>query len=1216
MLVSFSTPTPSSMNKILTIVCLLAGPMLLQAQNFFRYEPKEPASLQNRSDREVIPSKYAHFTLGLSQIQNYLSDAPMEALGTGSRQQHKELNVPMPDGQLETFFVYEAPVMEQGLAIKYPGIKSYKGYNADQSKVIRFDIGSYGFHGAIRTRQGDIYIDPYVKGFSENYISYFTKHHNPEANSSCGVSDEVHPLRRDNYKPQEVARSGNVNLHVYRLAIACTGEWGAVRGTKERALSDMITSVNRLNLIFENEMASRMILVADNDKVLFLDPDTDEYTEANQGRSLLTQNTRVLNTFLGVNTYDLGHIYTRGCTDVGGVAFLGSMCTNVTKGAGVTCHSSNNIINISVQIAAHEMGHQFGANHTFNNCGGNEATGNAFEPGSGSTIMSYGGLCGSNNVQGFNDDYYHHASLVEIYNGLRVEGAGAFTCAQQMPTSNTAPQAEILVPEGLVIPIRTPFYLRGRGIDPDDNNVLTYAWDQKDLGPSTSLGEPILNGPSFRALAATPNPVRLFPNKSSIFTRIPNIREVLPTYTRVFNFAFVVRDNHPEGGVAAWDQIRFNANENAGPFTVTSQNSGGNFTKGQEIDVTWDVNNTNIAPVNATHVDIYLSVNDALFDDMDNMIPLAIRVPNNGAAKVVLPNVNTARGRIVIAGHNHIFFDVSDFPMIISEPTEPKSYFDLAFSTEQRCLPVEIDLTLTTAGLGGYDGKMNFEVIGLPVGANIDIPTSSVDVNQVLGLKMDFSNDVPTGLYELTIVGSGEVGDTIRRTVFVDVISTNYSDFALAGPEDGLTGSSVLVNFTWEPSQNATEYEIQVATSPAFTPESIISSGITANSNFTPVATFDKSLILYWRVRPINSCGVGAWSELRALSTESAACEEFSAVNLPVTISASLPVTREGIINITKSGIISDVNVKRLRIAHQNFRDLTGTIISPAGNRVVLFQNQCLGNRTFNGGFDDEAPRPFSCTFTAGFQYRPQIDKLEVFNGQNILGAWRVELTDNAVENGGSFNEMVLEICSSITLNSPFLVNNDTLRMFPRNTRVIGADLLQTRDDDNTADQLIYTIVRMPRFGQLTIDGNPVSVGTTFTQTAINNGQLSYRNTEDTEEDAFAFTVIDGTGGWVSTTNFTILVDEDFVNAVNDPVLEALVKVFPNPATTTVEVVLANQANQFHTVQLIDVTGKVKIQQPIQYRKTLNVQDLSSGFYILRLSGDNQSVTKKLVIQK
>lgn len=349
-----------------------------------------------------------------------------------------------------------------------------------------------GFHASIRGPEGEIYIDPIFKDDLESYIVYFVQDHTEPMDlvPGCGV---IHNEENDRTKNvADAGRTDKIDLHEFKMALACTGEWGRVRGTVELCLADMVTSVNRLNQIYENEFASRFILINDNDKLIHLDPDTDPYTKANEGRSLLLQNTEVINNLLGnSNSYDLGHIYTLSCTDVGGVALRTSLCTPV-KGAGVTCHYTNLLV-ITVQVAAHEIGHQLGAQHTFNNCGDNESFDNGFEPGSGSTIMSYGGLCGAQNVQGNNNDYYHNASLIEIYDHSRYTSGAAYGCSDKVMIENHLPEVGIDFPAGLYLPIGTPFVLDGHGMD-QDNDALTYNWEQKmQPAPDVLLGsQPVI----------------------------------------------------------------------------------------------------------------------------------------------------------------------------------------------------------------------------------------------------------------------------------------------------------------------------------------------------------------------------------------------------------------------------------------------------------------------------------------------------------------------------------------------------------------------------------------------------------------------------------------------------------------------------------------------------------------------------------------------------
>ncbi len=425
-----------------------------------------------------------------------------------------------------------------------------------------------------------------------------------------------------------------------------------------QALAAINTTVNRVTGIFERDLSIRLTLVANNDQIIFTDP--TRYSN-NNGFAMLNENQAIIDSIIGNANYDIGHVFSTG---EGGVARRPSVCRDTIKAQGVTGRPEPIGDAFDVDFVAHEMGHQFGANHTFNadgnnvgSCGGgnrNDTTG--FEPGGGSTIMAYAGICLGQDLQSQSDDYFHAASIDEIIDN--VTAATGSTCGTETATGNAMPTA--VAGADYTIPRQTPFLLNGTGND-TAGDTLTFGWEEFDAGAAWTNATVLPNTDAdgnaraiFRSFKPAASSTRTFPALASILDGSNrNSGESLPTIDRTMRFRLTVRDG--KGGVNHND-MTVRVESGAGPFEVTSPNTALNWDANSQQTITWNVANTSAAPVSCTNVHILIST------DGGNTFPttLALNTPNDGSAIVTLPNQATALGRVKVECAGNIFFDISN----------------------------------------------------------------------------------------------------------------------------------------------------------------------------------------------------------------------------------------------------------------------------------------------------------------------------------------------------------------------------------------------------------------------------------------------------------------------------------------------------------------------------------------------------------------------------
>jgi hypothetical protein len=500
-----------------------------------------------------------------------------------------------------------------------------------------------------------VFIDPYAQGDTVHHVSYYKRDYLPLDSSPfvCGVTGGTTSFARDT--PQKL--SGGT-LRSYRLAMAATGEYTAFHGgTVALGQAAIVTAMNRVNGIYESEVAIRMVLVANNDLLVYTNGATDPYTNFN-GSAMLLENQANIDNVIGSANYDVGHVFSTGG---GGIAFLGSPCNAIIKARGVTGLPSPIGDPFYVDFVAHELGHQWSGNHTFNgsssNCASARNGSTAYEPGSGSTIQAYAGICPPQDIQFNSDDYFHGVSFDEMV-AYSTTGGGN-SCASQAATGNTAPVVE--AGPAFTIPISTPFELCGSGSDAD-GDALTFGWEQFNLGPAGHPDSPAGDAPIFRSFTPVTSSCRSFPQLSDIVNNTQTMGELLPDYSRTLTFRLTARDNKTGGGGVNNDSVNIVVSDTAGPFLVTFPNTAVSLSGASSMTATWNKSNTDIAPVNCSSVDVLLS-NDG---GTNYQLELLRNTPNDGAEPLFLPSFDTSNARIKIRCSDNIFFDISNVNFTIN----------------------------------------------------------------------------------------------------------------------------------------------------------------------------------------------------------------------------------------------------------------------------------------------------------------------------------------------------------------------------------------------------------------------------------------------------------------------------------------------------------------------------------------------------------------------
>ncbi len=1085
----------------LLLLILIISSTYLSAQDW----TKSDLSRRSNISTDLLPQRYQGYKLEFSSLMNVLEK---------TKSNQTRVTLPNPEGGLEVFMIEAADVFHPDLSAKYPGIKAYKGFSLDvPGSYIRMGYGEKRMHAMVlREGQQATYID-HINGTAQEYAVYYKYDYGVKARHQfeCLVDEDAREIDGAN---EASTRHGDCELRKYRLALACTGEYASFHGgTVVSVLAEFNIAMTRVNGLYERDAGITMELIANTDELIFLNGATDPYTN-NDGGDMLGENRATCNDVIGFDNFDIGHVFSTGG---GGIASLRSPCTN-RKAQGVTGLGSPVNDPFYIDYVAHEMGHQFGGNHTQNNdCNINPAT--AMEPGSATTIMGYAGICDPN-VQGNSDDYFHGISLIEIANFVTGNGND---CAEIIPTSNNAPVVTV-ENAAVTIPAGTTFFLTADAMDAD-GDLMTYCWEQMDNEVATMPPQGTnAGGPLFRSISPTTDSRRFFPKRSG-----GSEWEVLPTVTREMNFMCTVRDNNIAVGCTGEVNIVVNVEDTGSPFVLISPNTPVVWPASDLKTVTWDVAGTDQAPINTAEVDIYLSVDSGETFD----ILLAEDVTNDGSHEVTVPNVQTDMARVVIVGSDNVFYDMSDEDFSITAEFS----VEITPFSQVACGQDELVYTVNLLSASTFDDMVNLSVSDLPDGVTASISENTVTTPASVDITISGLIGAEAGSYLSTFTAMAE-NSTINEIFAINIQNDGLLITNTTAPIEGIDEvDATAVEFTWDAQEGVSLYQFQLSTVPDFVSAPVMSA--TPTSSTTTRNNLEPGTVYYWRVRARSICSTGEYSVTKAFRTASVECIQYSS-DMPVVIPMVANVEVESTLEIPLEIDFTEATVV-LDVSHTWVGDLSAEITSPNGIKFDLFDRPGVPSDEYGCSRNNiMASFNNSAALTAmDFENTCDSDPLAIsgiynamdeFTETSTFGVWTLKITDVFQADEGIINSWAIEACSPVVF--PDLVTSGSKSIIVLN----GASALF----DNTAltidsdDPAIIYITKLPNEGALMRGSDVLIEGSPVTEDQLANGTVSYLHSgnEALTDGFFVDVQIPSTGVWLRNQYISIEILENTFQVV------------------------------------------------------------------------------------
>ncbi len=1152
------------------------------------------------AERLSFPREFKLFDLNIEPLRQAL----FSVVDNRSNKHTTIISLPNAAGELEEFEVLEASNFDPVLQARFPEIRAFSGKGiTDKLASLKLSISPQGIQTMIfRTDKENEFIESY----SQDQVVYavFRSQRNPgQLPWTCSTEDKVlvSDINTQVANTGILSRSGG-DLKTMRLAQSVTAEYSNYFGaTSSSQVALVLAAINatltRCNGVYEKDLALHLNLIANTTSVIYYNASTDPYSAAaaGSGGAWNAELQSTLTSVIGDANYDIGHLF--GASGGGGNAgCIGCICTNGQKGSGYTSPSDGipQGDNFDIDYVVHEIGHQLGANHTFSMS--NEGYGVNKEPGSGITIMGYAGIT-SQDLASHSIAMYHQTSIAQIQANLLTKTCPVTT---NISANNATPVIATL--SNYTIPKSTPFALTGSATDANTSNVLTYCWEQNDNASTSQTGASSVasatkaSGPNWITFSPTTSPTRLFPKLATILAGslisgpltggdAGANTEALSSVARTLNFRLTVRDNAPYSstapvtvGQSTFKDMVVTVSSTSGPFAVTVPNTAVSYVGGSTQTITWAVASTTATPVSCANVKISLST------DGGQTFPtvLAASTANDGTEALLIPNTPTTTARIKVEAVGNIFFDISNANFTITAGTSCAAPTGLASSG----ITTSAATVSWTAVSGAVSYDVDYKLTSSGTWTNAATATTSITAN-ISGLTA-------STIYDWRVRTNCSSASSSYTAAQFTTTATAVCNAPAGLNASAITSSSATVS--WTAVSGAVSYDVdyKLTSSGTWTNAATATTSITAN-----ISGLTASTIYDWRVRTNCSSGSSSYSAAQFTTTAAqSGCATAYEVNETQATAASIALST----NISAAiGSATDIDYYKVTTTVSSNFSVSLTNL-PADYDLYMYNAAGTQIGSSTAGSTTAETITLS-TQAAGTYYVKVIGYGGVFS-TSVCYNLNVGATSSS--------------CQSVYDNG---TNGTTsgAATIPFNTNITGL-ISPTADIDNykfvitTAGTITITLTTLPADYDLKL------LNSAGTQVGISeNGSTTSETISYTAAAGTYYAQVFGYNGANSATNcYTLKVQLGTASkqgeAMNNG--DAIVRIYPNPVTSTLNVNLLGMVSKQSSLQILDAKGSVVLEKSILNNpQPVDVSKLTKGVYMIRVNNGLKTITSKFVKQ-